>query len=121
MHHSPRFLKIVDDARSRVKETNVEEVKKLIDRLYEETRQLLASNKDRVEAIAKALLKYETLDAADIDRIMRGDTLTKPTIAELLDQQSRSGTVIQPGPTPADPDVNTGGLPGMGGAMPSPG
>jgi hypothetical protein len=43
---------------------------------------------------------------------MRGDTLTKPTIAELLDQQSRSGTVIQPGPTPADPDVNTGGLPG---------
>ena len=32
MHHSPRFVKIVEDARSRVKETNVEEVKSKIDR-----------------------------------------------------------------------------------------
>jgi rhodanese-related sulfurtransferase len=30
--HPPRFLKIVDDARARVRETNVEEVKKRIDR-----------------------------------------------------------------------------------------
>jgi rhodanese-related sulfurtransferase len=29
--HPPRFLKIVDDARKRVRETNVEEVKKKID------------------------------------------------------------------------------------------
>jgi rhodanese-related sulfurtransferase len=32
MHHSPRFLKIVDDARSRIKETDVEEVKRKLDR-----------------------------------------------------------------------------------------
>lgn len=32
MHHSPRFLKIVDDARSRVKETNVDEIKSRLDR-----------------------------------------------------------------------------------------
>ena len=30
--HPPRFLKIVDDARSRVRETNVDEVKKKMDR-----------------------------------------------------------------------------------------
>ena len=30
--HPPRFLKIVDDARSRVRETNVDEVKKRLDR-----------------------------------------------------------------------------------------
>ena len=30
--HPPRFLKIVDDARTRVRETNVDEVKKRIDR-----------------------------------------------------------------------------------------
>jgi rhodanese-related sulfurtransferase len=30
--HPPRFLKIVDDARSRVKETNVDEVKRRMDR-----------------------------------------------------------------------------------------
>ncbi len=31
-HHPPRFLKIVDDARSRVRETNVDEVKQRMDR-----------------------------------------------------------------------------------------
>jgi rhodanese-related sulfurtransferase len=31
MQHSPRFLKIVDDARSRVQETNVDEVKRRLD------------------------------------------------------------------------------------------
>jgi rhodanese-related sulfurtransferase len=30
--HPPRFLKIVDDARNRVRETNVDEVKKRMDR-----------------------------------------------------------------------------------------
>lgn len=30
--HPPRFLKIVDDARTRIRETNVDEVKKRIDR-----------------------------------------------------------------------------------------
>jgi rhodanese-related sulfurtransferase len=31
MQHSPRFLKIVDDARSRIQETNVDEVKYKLD------------------------------------------------------------------------------------------
>jgi rhodanese-related sulfurtransferase len=31
-HHSPRFLKIVDDARSRVRELTVDDVKKRLDR-----------------------------------------------------------------------------------------
>jgi cell division protease FtsH len=95
-----------------------EEVKKLIDAQYEETRKLLDANKDRVEAIAKALMRYETLDSNDIDRIMRGDTLTKPTVTDLLEkeQRSRAGTVIAPGATDADPDVRLGG-----GPLPAPG
>jgi rhodanese-related sulfurtransferase len=32
MHHSPRFLKIVDDAKSRVRQTTVDEVKSKLDR-----------------------------------------------------------------------------------------
>jgi rhodanese-related sulfurtransferase len=32
MQHGPRFLKIVDDARSRITETNVDEVKRMLDR-----------------------------------------------------------------------------------------
>jgi rhodanese-related sulfurtransferase len=35
MQHSPRFLKIVDDAKSRVKETTVDEVKSRLDHAEE--------------------------------------------------------------------------------------
>ena len=95
-----------------------EEVKKLIDSLYEETRKILEANKDRVDAIAKALGKYETLDHNDIDRIMRGDQLTRPTVGDLLEkeQQGRRATTIQPGPSATDPDIQLGG-----GPVPQPG
>ena len=98
-----------------------EEVKKLIDGLYEETRQLLEANRTQVEALAKALLRYETLDTNDVDRIMRGDNLSKPTMADLLEKEnSRRGTVIQPGASDAEPDVRI--TPGLGGGpMPQPG
>ncbi len=87
-----------------------EEVKKLIDALYEETRQLVNDNRDKVEAIAKALVKYETLDTNDVDRLMRGENLTRPTVGDLLEKEnSRRGAVIQPGPTPQSPDVLPGG------------
>jgi rhodanese-related sulfurtransferase len=31
-HHSPRFLKLVDDSKTRIRETNVEEIKQRLDR-----------------------------------------------------------------------------------------
>jgi len=96
-----------------------EEVKKLIDRLYDETRQLLEANRDKIDAVAKALLKYETLDQNDIDRLMRGDNLTRPTVSDLLEkEQTRRGTVIQPGADDQTPDIR----PNLGGGpMPQPG
>ncbi|MCS7032457.1 MAG: ATP-dependent zinc metalloprotease FtsH, partial [Phycisphaerae bacterium] len=94
-----------------------EEVKKLIDTLYEQTRTLLENNRDRVDAVAKALLKYETLDAQDIDRIMRGDNLTKPTVSDLLEKEARrtTGQAIAPPPR-QEPELGLGG-----GPLPQPG
>jgi cell division protease FtsH len=94
-----------------------EEVKKLIDRLFGETRELLLANKDRIEALAQALLKYETLDSSDVDRIMHGDNITKPTVGDLLErEQKRAGTVIQPAEEKSQPDIQLGG-----GPLPAPG
>jgi cell division protease FtsH len=94
-----------------------EEIKRLIDTLYDETRKLLEANKDRVEAIAKALVRYETLDASEVDRIMKGETLTKPTVGDLLEkEQGRRGVVVQPSTDPNGPDLTLGG-----GALPAPG
>jgi len=93
-----------------------EEVKKLIDGLQDETRQILSSNRDRVEALAKALLKYETLDTADVERIMKGENLTKPTVGDLLEQEQTRRGVIKPKPEAKGPDLTLGG-----GPLPAPG
>ena len=95
-----------------------EEIKHLIDRLYDETRQFLEGRREQVDAIAKALMKYETLDTDDIDRLMRGDNLTKPTVSDLLEQEKakRPPTIIAPPPEGEASDVQLGG-----GALPSPG
>ena len=94
-----------------------EEVKKLIDTLYQETRELLEANRDKIEALAKALLKYETLDSSDIDRIMKGENLTRPTVSDLIEkEQAKPATTIAPTPTDAEPDVHLGG-----GPLPAPG
>jgi cell division protease FtsH len=95
-----------------------EEIKKMIDGLYEETRKILEANKDRLDALAKALLKYETLDNNDVDRIMRGDTLTKPTVGDLLakEESRRPAVTIQPPQDVDQPDIRLGG-----GPLPSPG
>ncbi len=109
--HSEETAKIID-----------EEVKKLIDTLFEETRQMLQGHKDRIEALAKALMQFETLDAGDVDRVMKGERLTKPTVGDLLDSENKKGPalIIQPGTDATQPDI-TGG-PGLGGGpLPSPG
>jgi len=48
------------------------EVRKIIDGQYAVARRLLEDNRDKVEAMAKALLEFETIDAEQIDDIMAG-------------------------------------------------
>jgi len=67
------------------------EVKKLTAQAYKSAKTLIEANKDKLEQIAKALLKYETLDADDVKVILEGGTLDKPTVADLLvAEQARS-------------------------------
>ena len=49
-----------------------EEIRKIIDGQYAVARKLLEDNRDKVEAMAKALLEFETIDAEQIDDIMAG-------------------------------------------------
>ncbi|MCL2523493.1 MAG: ATP-dependent zinc metalloprotease FtsH [Betaproteobacteria bacterium] len=48
------------------------EIRKIIDEQYALARQLLEDNRDKVEAMTKALLEWETIDAEQIDDIMAG-------------------------------------------------
>ncbi len=47
-----------------------EEIRAIIDRNYERTRTILVENMDILHAMSEALLKYETIDAAQIDNLM---------------------------------------------------
>lgn len=48
------------------------EIRRIIDEQYALARRLIEENRDKVEALAQALLEYETLDAEQIDDIMAG-------------------------------------------------
>ena len=60
------------------------EVKRITEEAYKKAKELIETNKDKLERIAKALLKYETLDADDVELILEGGKLDKPTVTDLL-------------------------------------
>jgi cell division protease FtsH len=54
------------------------EVRKLIDDAYGTAKHALTENRDKLEAIAKALLEYETLDGAQIKEIIEHGRMLNP-------------------------------------------
>ncbi len=72
------------DYSQKTAETIDNEIKRITDEAYHKARELIEANRDNVEGIAKALLKYETLDASEVKVIIEGGTLDKPTVTDLL-------------------------------------
>jgi cell division protease FtsH len=60
------------------------EVKRITEEAYKKAKELIEKNKNKIDRIAKALLKYETLDAEDVTLILEGGELDKPTVTDLL-------------------------------------
>ncbi|MFK3772088.1 ATP-dependent zinc metalloprotease FtsH [Pseudomonas xanthosomatis] len=54
------------------------EVRSIIDQCYATAKQILTDNRDKLDAMAEALMKYETIDADQIDDIMAGRTPREP-------------------------------------------
>ena len=71
--HSDQTVKMID-----------EEVKRLIDETYAQAKHIIETHKDQVIAIAEALLKYETLTADEVNKLMKGESLGKTTVSDLL-------------------------------------
>jgi cell division protease FtsH len=81
-----------------------EEVRRLVDEAYEESDKILRDNWEKVDAVARALLKRETLSAEEVQKLMRGETLPGATVAEILASTGPAGeprAVIAP-PKPRD-------------------
>lgn len=90
-----------------------EEIRAIIDECYQRSKGILEANMDKLHAMADALMKYETIDSKQIDRIMRGEEPGEP--ANWIDDDSGSGggngePAATPGkPRPAAPPKNDSG------------
>ena len=101
--YSPDTARIID-----------EEVKRLIDEAYQDATRMIDEHWDKVEAIAEALLKYETLQSDEVTLLMEGRQIDRPTVADLLDSESKSA------PPASHSDVTDDRPDEAGGMMPSP-
>ena len=77
------------------------EVRSIIDQCYGTAKQILTDNRDKLDAMADALMKYETIDAEQIDDIMAGRSPREPR-----DWEGGSGTSGTP-PAPVGPRPET--------------
>ncbi len=68
-----------------------QEIRRIIDEQYALARRLIEENRDKVEAMAKALLEWETLDSDQLDDIMEGKPPRPPKLTQ-------SGTTPPPPP-----------------------
>jgi cell division protease FtsH len=93
------------------------EVKRIIDDAYRRAKELIDSNRDKLELIAKALLEHETLEGSQVEEIVRTGKFTPPP------PPSETGPVVgapagtplpEPPPKPAPP-----ALPGLGTPAPA--
>jgi cell division protease FtsH len=93
------------------------EVKRIIDNAYKIAKDILTTNIEKLELIAKSLLEYETLDGHQVEEIVRTGKFTAPPPAPLVDPPlgALAGTPLPENPTkPAPPK-----LPGLGTPAPA--
>ncbi len=89
-----------------------EEVRRFVDEAYADAQRLLEENWEKVERVADALIRYETLSADDVHRLMRGEELAKPTVADLLRAEAARRKAESPATAPtASPDLPPGAMP----------
>jgi cell division protease FtsH len=81
------------------------EIRNILDTQYALARRLLEENRDKVEAMTKALLEWETIDADQINEIMAGRQPTPPKSIQLTKRNppgdTGSGGVPTNAPAPA--------------------
>ena len=81
------------------------EVRSLIDQCYGTAKQILAENRDKLDLMAEALMKYETIDAEQIDDIMNGRPVREPKDWQGGGSGSSSGkpVAVEPADRPETP------------------
>ncbi len=94
-----------------------DEVKRIIDEAYKTAKNLIESNRDKLELIANSLLEFETLDGTQVEEIVRTGKFNPPAPKKDSGPMmgAPAGTPLpEPPPKPAPPT-----LPGLGTPAPA--
>ncbi len=87
------------------------EIRRIIDQQYALARGLIESNRDKIEAMAKALLEWETIDADQINDIMAGNQPRPPKppapSSQAQPPQDHAPTAAAPTAAPTQPAQET--------------
>jgi cell division protease FtsH len=78
-----------------------QEIRKIIDQQFSLAKKLILDNRDKVEAMTKALLEWETIDADQISDIMGGKPPRPPKPTQAPQQPPQTGAPGAPAPAPA--------------------
>jgi len=73
----------------RTAETIDSEIKTIMDEASAHVKQLLEEHRVQIMALKDALLKYETLDGDEVQQIIEGKVLDKPTVSDLLEAEQQ--------------------------------
>jgi cell division protease FtsH len=113
-----REFRLGGNVSERTRELIDEEVRTLIDEQYDAARKLLADHRHKLDAVAVALLKHETLSGDEIAAVMRGDDLDEYRLAQARLHQPppkrpepQGRPVVEPPPIPGEkkPDIGLSG------------
>jgi cell division protease FtsH len=102
----------------KVAQTIDEEVKSLVDEAHTRCRELLSEHWESLERVALRLLEAETINSAEFEALMRGETLTDHSAAP-VSQENPAGASKSPGQVRSDDKRTDSGL-DLGGRVPQP-
>jgi cell division protease FtsH len=94
-------------------------IKRILDDAYRQAKAMMQQNRDKLEAIANALISHETLSGEEVNALIRGESLDRPSVGDLLDAEAEGRpSVGMARPVKADSapeeDLGSGPLPQPG-------
>lgn len=94
------YLRSYDKLSSETRAMVEAEVKRVLDESYARARVLLVSKRHELDLLAKALVEHETLDRAEVVKVLRGEKLegriAVPPAPEATPNPAESGLPIPP-------------------------
>ncbi len=107
----------IRDYSDKTAETIDAEIKRILGNAYADARRTIEANRDNIETIAEALLRLETISGEEVNALIRGESIERSGVSDLLDSADPAPDVGMARPVPIDPEPQTDL---GGGALPQP-